>query len=117
MKPHLAAVLFLHGYELQHKYSRVSYTAMKNYYTLLQIAHVINQLTEKSREVVELLKIHSKRTVKHLWKLMTDALIWCVVITENALLSFALWCAYSYQFVYIFTPVGMRLYKLLSLNR
>jgi hypothetical protein len=72
------------GYELQHKYSRVSYTAMKNYYTLLQIAHVINQLTEKNTAVVELLKIHSKRTVKHLWHLMTDALIWCVVITENA---------------------------------
>ncbi|MDR0574256.1 MAG: hypothetical protein LBG96_09555 [Tannerella sp.] len=72
------------GYGLQHKYSRVSYTAMKNYYTLLQIAHLINQLTEKSRAVVELLKIHSKRTLKHLWNLMTDALIWCVVITENA---------------------------------
>jgi uncharacterized protein YjiS (DUF1127 family) len=72
------------GYELQHKYSRVSYTAMKNYYTLLQIAHVINQLTEKSRAVVELLKLHSKRTLKHLWNLMTDALIWCVGITENA---------------------------------
>ena len=72
------------GYELQHKYSRVSYTAMKNYYTLLQIAHVINQLTEKSRAVVQLLKIHSKRTVKHLWNLMTGALIWRVVITENA---------------------------------
>src|SRR5665811_1971093 len=32
------------GYELEHKFSRVSFIAMQNYYQLLQIAHIINQL-------------------------------------------------------------------------
>lgn len=56
------------GYELEHKYSRVSYNAMQNYYQLLQIAHMINQFAEKTTEFVELLKEHSKQTIKALWK-------------------------------------------------
>jgi hypothetical protein len=35
------------GYAMQHKYSRKYLWSMKNYYQLLQIAHLINQLTEK----------------------------------------------------------------------
>jgi len=56
------------GYELEHKYSLVSYTAMQNYYQLLQIAHMINQFVEKSADIVELLKEHSKQTLVGLWK-------------------------------------------------
>jgi hypothetical protein len=56
------------GYELEHKYSRVSYNAMQNYYQLLQIAHMINQFTEKSKDFIELLNRHSKQTIKALWK-------------------------------------------------
>lgn len=56
------------GYELEHKYSRVSYNAMQNYYQLLQIAHMINQFTEKSKDFIELLNQHSKQTIKALWK-------------------------------------------------
>jgi len=33
------------GYKLEHKYSRISYTALQNYYQCLQIAHMIEQLT------------------------------------------------------------------------
>ncbi len=40
------------GYELCHKYSRKSFTAIKNYYQCLQIAHIINQLAFKS-EVIQ----------------------------------------------------------------
>jgi ribosomal protein S17E len=40
---------------------------MKNYYTLLQIAHAINQFVEKSKAVKELLKRHSKETLKNIW--------------------------------------------------
>lgn len=36
------------GYNLQHKYSRNNFTAMQNYYQLIQIAHIINQLAELS---------------------------------------------------------------------
>jgi len=56
------------GYELEHKYSRVSYTAMQNYYQMLQLAHMINQFVEKSADIVELLKEHSKQTLMDLWK-------------------------------------------------
>jgi hypothetical protein len=56
------------GYKLEHKFSRVSYTAMQNYYNLLQIAHAINQFVEKSADMVELLNQHSKQTIKALWK-------------------------------------------------
>ena len=57
-----------HGdYELEHKYCRKSYSGLKNYYSLLQIAHLINQLVEKSKLVKGMLKEHSKQTVKNIW--------------------------------------------------
>ena len=43
---------------------------MRNYYQLLQIAHMINQLVERSNEVVNILKEHSKQTIVDLWKKM-----------------------------------------------
>jgi hypothetical protein len=39
------------GYSLEHKYSRKCLEAMQNYYQLLQIGHLINQLTEKLQKV------------------------------------------------------------------
>jgi hypothetical protein len=56
------------GYELEHKFSRVSYTAMQNYYQLLQIAHMINQFVERGADIIELLGEGSKQTIKALWK-------------------------------------------------
>ena len=55
-----------HGYNLQHKYSRSSYLAAKNYYQCMQIAHLINQLVELSSNCAKLLQ--KKTTIKHLWK-------------------------------------------------
>jgi len=55
-----------HGYKLQHKYSRVSYQASKNYYQCLQIAHLINQLVILSKKCGKLLS--GKLTVCHVWK-------------------------------------------------
>jgi len=56
------------GYELEHKYSRISYPAMQNYYHILQIAHMINQLVERKKEVIEIIEEHSKQTIVDLWK-------------------------------------------------
>lgn len=56
------------GYNLGHKYARKSFTAHKNYYQCLQIAHIINQLVEKSTAVTEILQENKKLTLKHLWK-------------------------------------------------
>jgi hypothetical protein len=58
------------GYELEHKYSRVSFPAMQNYYQLLQMAHTINQLVEKTKAVCELILEHSKETIINLWKIL-----------------------------------------------
>lgn len=57
-----------HGYDLSHKYSRVSFGAMINYYLAMQIAHLINQLAEKSSEISALMVQHSKQTIQALWK-------------------------------------------------
>ena len=56
------------GYGLEHKFSRISFTAMQNYYQLLQIAHMVNQLVERSNQVVALLEEYSKQTIVDLWK-------------------------------------------------
>lgn len=42
-----------HGYGLGHQFSRKSMLAMKNYYQLMQIAHLINQLFELSSLLAE----------------------------------------------------------------
>ena len=61
------------GYNLQHKYSRVSWLAMKNYYQCLQVAHLINQLVELSSKCKEL--AIKKVTIKHLWKCMMGFMV------------------------------------------
>ena len=43
------------GYNLQHKYSRTSFTATQNYYQCLQIAHIINQLSHKAKNISKLI--------------------------------------------------------------
>lgn len=53
------------GYGLQHKYSRSSELATKNYYTCLQIGHMINQLFELRIKIKEFLK--GRKTLKNLW--------------------------------------------------
>ena len=47
---------------------------MQNYYQLCQIAHAINQLVERSNEVVELMKEYSRQTMVDLWKKMISYL-------------------------------------------
>lgn len=55
------------GYNLCHKYARNSVEGMRIYYLLLQIAHIINQIVEKSAEVAVLRKKDKKLTFKFLW--------------------------------------------------
>jgi hypothetical protein len=69
------------GYNLKHKYSRVSWLAAKNYYQCLQIGHLINQLVELSSKCKKLLT--GKITIKHLWKVLIGFLIFCVIDCEE----------------------------------
>jgi len=75
------------GYALMHKFSRVSFIAMQNYYQLMQIAHMINQLVERSKECIELLSEHSKQTIANLWKRLM-AYLTSNQVEENELLHF-----------------------------
>lgn len=63
------------GYALEHKFSRTSFIALQNYYHLMQIGHMINQLVERCNQVVDILKEHSKQTIVDLWKKMMAYLI------------------------------------------
>lgn len=63
------------GYNMQHKYSRKSFLALKNYYQTLQIAHMINQLAVLSQDVQDIFSHDGKLTVTFLWKRMLCFLI------------------------------------------
>jgi len=54
-----------HGYGLGHQFSRCSMLAMKNYYQLMQIAHLMNQLFELSSLLTEVRG--SKESLAHIW--------------------------------------------------
>jgi hypothetical protein len=62
-------------YELEHKFCRNSYLGLKNYYTLLQIAHAINQLIEKEKCITEIFKLHPKESLHNLWQKLRGYMI------------------------------------------
>jgi len=63
-----------HGYKLEHKYARKSYRAMKNYYQIMQIAHMINELVVLNTSFQKFLV--DKMTVKHIWLNLTGFMIY-----------------------------------------
>ncbi|MCK5536028.1 MAG: hypothetical protein KAI79_04330 [Bacteroidales bacterium] len=69
-----------HGYAVKHKYSRKSLVARQNYYQCLQIAHLINQLVEKSKKFIS--QLYLKETIQNLWDCMI-AFLWLGTITET----------------------------------
>lgn len=69
------------GYNLQHKYSRCSWQAGKNYYQCLQIAHLLNQLVELSEQAKRLLS--GTTTLKHLWKCLIGFLTYGAISTAD----------------------------------
>ena len=69
------------GYNMQHKYSRNNYLAMKNYYQSLQIAHLINQLVELSTKCKKLMT--GKNTTKHLWKCLLGFMIYGTISSQE----------------------------------
>jgi len=63
-----------HGYNIQHKYCRKSYTGMKNFYQCCQIAHIINQLVELSNDFKKILK--RKISIRFLWEMMRGFMVY-----------------------------------------
>jgi len=62
-------------YQLGHKVCRNAYNGLKNYYTLLQIAHAINQLIEKGKCITAILKLRPKETLHNLWYKLKGCMI------------------------------------------
>jgi hypothetical protein len=58
------------GYGLSHKFSRTSMNATCNYYTIIQIAHMINQFFELREDVQSLIK--GRETLKSLWSFIVS---------------------------------------------
>lgn len=71
------------GYNMTHKYSRVSDLAYKNYYQSLQIAHIIVGMVELCGAIKE---IRKNMTLKFLWECLIGFLKYCQ-ISQNALNS------------------------------
>jgi hypothetical protein len=62
---------------MEHKFDRNSYNGLKNYYTLLQIAHAANQLAEKGKDITDILKLRPKETIRNLWNKWKHYMIFC----------------------------------------
>jgi len=56
------------GFEMQHLFSRSSFTAFCNWYQALQLAHMIYQFVVRTNEFCQLLRQNSKQTKQHLWE-------------------------------------------------
>lgn len=61
------------GYNLGHKFSRTSFKALRNYYTLSQIGHLLSQLLELSQYATSVRK-SCKITVEKMWSWMVECL-------------------------------------------
>jgi hypothetical protein len=83
------------GYGLEHKYSRVSLQASKNYYQCLQIAHMINQLLELSTAMKEKIKSWDT-TLKHCWVALIGFMQYGEIDTEEL----AAYCKQRTQYRY-----------------
>jgi hypothetical protein len=62
------------GYNLEHKYSRISFVATRNYYQCLQIAHLIEQLTLMSKQIKELFS-NGKTTILKMSERLRNILV------------------------------------------
>jgi hypothetical protein len=67
------------GYNLQHKFSRTNFTATKNYYQLLQIADIINQLVYKQKAIKSFIKKYGL-SIKFILQLILSYLISNILI-------------------------------------
>lgn len=66
------------GYNLEHKYSRISFNTTRNYYQCMQIAHLIEQITRLSKQIKELLASGRTSVVKMRERLL-NMLVFCLI--------------------------------------
>ena len=73
------------GYNLEHKFSRTNLNATKNYYQLLQIADIINQLVYKQKAIQAFIKKHGL-SIKSILELILSYLI-SNILTDTLLIK------------------------------
>lgn len=65
------------GYGMEHQYARKNYDALKNYFQLMQIAHLIHQLmTLNTRFQEKFMQAANHPTLKNLWAKLVAAMTW-----------------------------------------
>ncbi len=65
------------GYALKHKWARTSYPALKNYFQLMQMGHLINQLMVKSTQYQKkFMQTKNHPTLQSLWDDLIAAMKW-----------------------------------------
>ena len=65
------------GYGMEHQFARKSYTALKNYFQFMQMAHLIHQMmTLNSRFQENFMKAANYPTLKNLWANLVAAMLW-----------------------------------------
>lgn len=65
------------GYGMSHKWARLSYQALKNYYQFMQMGHLINQLMIKSQAFQrDHLEEKDHPTIKSLWDDLIGVMKW-----------------------------------------
>ena len=65
------------GYGMEHQYARKSYTALKNYFQFMQMAHMIHQLmTLTTRFQEDFMRVKNHPTLKNLWLDLVGAMKW-----------------------------------------
>ncbi len=65
------------GYGMEHQYARISYTALKNYFQFMQMAHLIHQLmTLNTRFQESFMKAPNHPTLKNIWSNLVAVMQW-----------------------------------------
>jgi hypothetical protein len=65
------------GYGMTHQYARKSYTALKNYFQFMQMAHLIHQLmTLNTRFQKNFMKAPNHPTLKNIWLNLVSVMLW-----------------------------------------
>jgi hypothetical protein len=75
------------GYQAQHRCCRIDTQTQENYYQMLQIAHIINQLAHRAKPFTQILQAKPKLTIKNIWVRMSNLLSFALVIQQYILLE------------------------------
>ena len=73
------------GYDMEHQYARKSYTALKNYFQFMQMAHIIHQLmTLNTRFQENFMRAPNHPTLRNIW-INLVGIMRCVDLDEQEL--------------------------------